>query len=71
MIHYDDKIPDVQLSIRNRDKQLSKPLIRLFSNTKAIKDIITTLSKFLSEKNDKKLNSLDTSFLGCFRFSEG
>jgi hypothetical protein len=60
MIHYDDQIPDVQLSIKNRDKQLCKPIIRLFKNTKAIDEIITSLSRFLSEKKNKKLNSFDS-----------
>ena len=60
IIHYGDQVPDIQLSITNRDKQLCKPLMRLFSNTKALNDITAALSKFLSEKNSKKLNSLDS-----------
>jgi hypothetical protein len=60
MIHYDDQIPYVQLSIKNRDKQLCKPIIRLFKNTKAIDEIVTSLSRFLSEKKNKKLNSFDS-----------
>jgi hypothetical protein len=60
MIHYDDNISDIQLSIKNRSKQLCKPLLRLFNNTKALEDIIISLSKLLSEKNKKKLNSLDS-----------
>ena len=47
IIHYDDKIPDIQLSIKNRDKQLCKPLIRLFNNTKALEDIINFLIQIL------------------------
>jgi len=60
ILHYNDQIPDVQLSIKNRSKQLCKPLLRLFNNTKSLEDIVISLSKFLSEKNDKKLNSLDS-----------
>ena len=60
LLYYDDKIPDIQLSIKNRNKQLCKPLIRLFNNTKALEVIITSLSKLLSDKNKKKLNSLDS-----------
>jgi hypothetical protein len=59
ILHYDDQIPDIELSIKNRDKQLCKPLIRLFNNTKAQKEIIVSLSKFLAEKNNKKLDSFD------------
>jgi hypothetical protein len=60
MIHYNDNFPDIHLSIKNRDKQLCKPLLRLFSNTKAQKEIMITLSKFLTEKKNTKLNSLDS-----------
>ncbi len=60
ILHYDDQIPDITLSIKNRDKQLCKPLIRLFNNTKAQEEIITSLSKFLAEKKNKKLNSFDS-----------
>src|SRR6478735_1269824 len=59
ILHYDDQIPDIQLSIKNRDKQLCKPLLRLFYNTQAQKEIINALSKFISEKRNTKLNSLD------------
>jgi hypothetical protein len=59
ILHYDDQIPDIQLSIKNRDKQLCKPLLRLFGNTKVQKEIINALSKFITEKRNIKLNSLD------------
>ena len=60
IIHYDEPIPDIKLSIKNRDKQLCKPVIRLFKNTKVIDEIVAALSKFLFEKNDNKLNSFDS-----------
>jgi hypothetical protein len=53
ILHYDDQIHDMDLSIRNRDKQLCKPLLILFNNTKAQKEIIIALSKFLAEKKNK------------------
>ena len=59
ILHYDDQIPDLELSTKNRDKQLCKPLLRLFNNTKAQDEIITSLSKFLAEKKNKKLDSFD------------
>jgi hypothetical protein len=43
----------------NRDKQLCKPLIRLFQNTQAIKQILESLSKLLMEKNERKANTLE------------
>ena len=37
LIHYQDKIPDVKLNIENREKQLFKPLSRIFQHTEYIK----------------------------------
>lgn len=59
MLNYDKPIPDIELSLRNRDKQLCKPLLRLFQSSKCLKEITQSLSKFISEKKNKKLNSLD------------
>ncbi|WP_415311075.1 hypothetical protein [Candidatus Nitrosocosmicus sp. FF01] len=57
---YDTSIPDIHLSIKNRDKQLCKPLLRLFQNNDVTDKIIKSLSKFIIEKKNKKLNSLDS-----------
>ena len=59
LLHHEHSFPDVKLSIKNRDKQLTKPLIRLFQNTTVIDEIIKSLSKYLAEKKEKKVNSLD------------
>jgi hypothetical protein len=59
ILHYDDQIPDIELSIKNRDKQLCKPLLRLFNNAKAQEEIVASLSKFLAENKNKKLDSFD------------
>ncbi len=39
LLHHKDTIPNVKLNIKNRYKQLTKPLIRLFQNTKSVDDI--------------------------------
>jgi hypothetical protein len=62
ILNYDKPIPDLDLSIKNRDKQLCKPLVRLFQNSKTIDEILDSLTKFISEKRSKKLDSFD-SFL--------
>jgi hypothetical protein len=62
IINYNKPIPDLNLSIKNRDKQLCKPLVRLFQNSKSIEEILGSLTKFILEKRNKKLDSLD-SFL--------
>ncbi len=62
ILNYDKPISDLDLSIKNRDKQLCKPLVRLFQNSKTIDEILKSLTKFISEKRNKKLDSFD-SFL--------
>jgi hypothetical protein len=32
LIHHDDIIPDIQINIENREAELTKPLLRLFSS---------------------------------------
>jgi hypothetical protein len=59
LLHHEHSFPDVKLSIKNRDKQLTKPLIRLFQNTKVINEILDSLSKYLVEKKEKKVDSFD------------
>lgn len=62
ILTYNKVIPDIRLSIRNREKQLSKPLLRLFQNSNVINQVNKSLVRFIVEKKNKKLNSLD-SFL--------
>jgi len=59
LLHHDDPIPDIELNITNRDKQLCKPLIRLFQNTDAVNEILDSLSKLLVEKKGRKANTLE------------
>ena len=59
LLHHEHPFPDVKLSIKNRDKQLTKPVIRLFQNTKVIDEVIGSLSKYLAEKKEKKVNTFD------------
>jgi hypothetical protein len=63
LLHYNDTIPDIKLNIKNRYKQLTKPLIRLFKNTESLNDILKSLSKYLIEKNQEKIDSMDSAIL--------
>jgi hypothetical protein len=63
LLHHNETIPDVKLNIKNRYKQLTKPLIRLFQNTESVNDIIKSLSKYLIEKNQEKIDSMDYAIL--------
>ena len=63
LLHYNDTIPDIKLNIKNRYKQLTKPVIRLFQNTESVDEITKSLSKYLIEKNQEKLDSIDSAIL--------
>ena len=64
LLHFNETIPDIELNIKNRYKQLTKPVIRLFQNTESVVEEITkSLSKYLVEKNEEKINSLDSALL--------
>jgi hypothetical protein len=60
ILNHDKPIPDIDISLKNREKQLCKPLVRLFQNSRVIHDVLNCLTKFISEKRNKKLDSLDS-----------
>ena len=64
LIHYDDIISDIQINIENRNAELTKPLLRLFSSQNdaplAFEEIRLVLSKFITEKNEIKSNSIES-----------
>lgn len=59
LMHFNEPIPDIDLNITNREKQLCKPLIRLFQDSHAVREIIGTLSNLLSQKRERKGNTLE------------
>ena len=67
LLNHDKDIPNIQLNVKNRDKQLSKPVIRLFQNTKAVQEVIGALSKYLLDKNRRKVNTFDARLFFIIR----
>ena len=63
LLHHNEIIPNITLNIKNRYKQLTKPVIRLFQNSESVKEITNSLSKYLIEKNQEKLDSMDSAIL--------
>jgi hypothetical protein len=57
LLHYKDKIPNIKLSIRNREKQLFKPVLRLFQGTNTFQELIPVISKYISDRREGKVNS--------------
>ena len=58
LIHYNDKIPDINLNIRNREKQLFKPVLRIFQNTETFSDLLPVISVLVSQKRKIKADTL-------------
>jgi hypothetical protein len=64
ILHYEDSFPDIKLNVKNRNKQLAKPLLRLFNNAKTVRQIIIdSLSTYIFEKQQKKTDSLEAKLL--------
>ena len=59
LMHFKDPIPDLDIGIDGRDKELVKHLIQLFYGSKCLEEIVKSLQKFLDLKNQKKETSLE------------
>ena len=60
LVHYDDKLLNVKLNVKNRTGELTKPLIRLFNNAPLSRQrILDDLSKFINERNKNKKESFE------------
>jgi hypothetical protein len=60
LLHFSDKIPDIKLNIKGREKQLFKPVIRIFQNTETLDLILPVISNYVIQKreaNDATFNS--------------
>lgn len=57
MQHYTDPIPDIKLNLVNREKQLFKPIIRVFQNTRTLGELLPVISNYVSEKREKNVDS--------------
>jgi hypothetical protein len=59
LLHFHDKLPDIQLNIENREKQLFKPIVRIFQNSKQVLDeLLPVISNYVSQKRESNADSL-------------
>ena len=56
LVHFEDPITDMDTEFNGRDKELCKPLLQLFYDTKSYSKVATALKKFLVKKNKRKKN---------------
>jgi hypothetical protein len=59
LIHFKDQIPDIDIGVQRRNKELCKPYIQLFYNTPVQVEIEQTFQIFLDSKNSKKSRSIE------------
>jgi hypothetical protein len=58
LLHFKDKITDIKLNIQNREKQLFKPVLRVFQSTQALEELRPVISKYISQRRESNANSL-------------
>jgi hypothetical protein len=59
LLHFQTKIPDIKLNINNREKQLFKPILRVFQDAeKTLKELLPVISKYVSQKRESNANTL-------------
>jgi hypothetical protein len=61
--HFKDPIPDLDVGVEGRDKELVKHSIQLFYGSECLKEVIETLQYFLDLKNEKKDSTIESILL--------
>jgi hypothetical protein len=61
LVHFSDPIQDIDIGLDGRDKELCKPTIQLFYNTKSQLEIEAALQKFLLQKNQRKETTIEAA----------
>lgn len=59
LIHFEDIVPDLDVGVKRRNKELCKPYIRLFYGSKSQNEVEQTFQIFLDAKNTRKSTSLE------------
>lgn len=57
VLHFKDAIPDIKVNITNREKQLFKPLMRIFYGTESFPEIRAVVTAFLMQRREATNNS--------------
>jgi hypothetical protein len=59
LIHHTDKHPNIDVAVKNREKQLIKPLVRLFQGTESLKEITKALGDLIAERRGVKKGTIE------------
>jgi hypothetical protein len=58
LLHFHQVIPDIKLNIKGREKQLFKPVLRLFQKTNALAELLPVISNYVMQKREANYSSL-------------
>lgn len=58
LLHFNEKIPDIKLNIKGREKQLFKPVLRVFQNTRTLGELLPVVSKYVAQKREANFSTL-------------
>ncbi len=56
--HYHEKIPNIKINLKNREKQLFKPVLRVFQKTGVLYELLPIISQYVSKKRQANANTL-------------
>jgi len=59
LVNFKEPLPEIDIGIDGRDKELCKPLLQLFYNTEVQNEIEETLQFFVNIKNKRKENTIE------------
>ena len=57
LLHFHDVIPNIKLNIKNREKQLFKPILRVFQNTETFDELLLIVSHFVNRRRENNADS--------------
>lgn len=58
LLDHDKKFPDIKLDLTGREKQLFKPILRIFQKTRTQKELEPVISDYISDKRAGNVDSL-------------
>jgi hypothetical protein len=59
LLHFKDKILNIKLNIQGREKQLFKPILRVFQHTQTQDELLPVISKYISQRRENNANTLN------------
>ena len=58
LLHFHSVIPDIKLNIKGREKQLFKPVVRIFQKTETLAELLPVISNYVIQKREANFRTL-------------